>query len=105
MSEVEKKDINSIHSTRKQTDALLQIGRLRAVMLTIGFVGKFLTIFSAVLLMAVMGQPVSPAVVFPCLVFYNAMNRLFLNLLPYLVRIGADWKVSNKRFQVFIGIY
>lgn len=101
---MKKKNVNNVHSTRKQTDALLQIGRVRASTLTVGFVGKFLTIFSAVLLMAVTGRPVSPAVVFPCLVYYNAINKLFLNQLPCIVRMLADWTVSNKRFQVFIDI-
>ena len=74
-------------------------------MMTVGFVGKFLTIFSAVAVSAIAGLRLSAAMIFPCLVYYLAMNRLFLQLFPYLVRVNADWIVSRKRLQVLVPVF
>ena len=69
-------------------------------MVFMAYVGKFFTIFTALTTYALMGNPLSPAVVFPYLMLYMVVNRMLLQLLPAIIRVWADMKVTRKRFQV-----
>ena len=68
--------------------------------MAMGFVGKFFTIFTAVTIYALLGNLLSSMVVFPCLLFYMAINRVFLQSMPIIVRVIADLKVTRDRLQV-----
>ena len=69
-------------------------------MVSMAFVGKFFTIFTALTTYALLGNPMSPSVVFPCMMFYMVVNRLLLQLLPVIIRVWADMIVTRKRVQV-----
>ena len=69
-------------------------------MVSMAFVGKFFTIFTALTTYALLGNPMSPSVVFPCMMLYMVVNRLLLQLLPVIIRVWADMIVTRKRVQV-----